>query len=109
MTQYQDAEANRGTATDGDELAGVDCALAVLNKQKAQTATGQQKDDYMAASSGYWSDAHELSPDLKRAMGYLREAGLSTRIQDYLPSQLQDLMNNPLQSVTDKMNIHLPF
>jgi tRNA(Ile)-lysidine synthase len=32
-----------------------------------------------------------------------------TRIQDYLPAQMQDLLANPLESVTDKLNIHLPF
>ena len=110
MHEYEQANANRGKATDGDEVAGVNCALAVLDKEKASKSDGPTKDAYLAASDGYWSDAKEISPDLKKAMGVLRMAGLSTRLVDYLPPQLQQLMDLP-NTIKDNVmdHIRLPF
>ncbi|MGO8673784.1 MAG: caspase family protein [Capsulimonadaceae bacterium] len=119
--EYQMADANVGQATDGNEVAGTNCALAVLMKQDAQTATGDRKQELMDSSSGYWGDARETAPngDLKQAMTILRGVGLSSHIKDFLPDSLKNIIdwqgnlqgnvqNQVNQQITNKIKFSMP-
>jgi len=116
--EYTVAGSYRGEATDGNEVAGVNCALGALYTEDADNTTDPaKKQDYQSASKGEWADARDQEPDLKQAMTYLRNAGLSTQIVDYLPPSLQNIIDwkdtmggmvqNGIGNITS--HIHLPF
>jgi tetratricopeptide (TPR) repeat protein len=92
--EYQVAASYRGQASDGDEVAGADCAMSALYRQDAQeTSDPKKKQDYLAASDGFISDAKDISPNLKAALTILRQAGLSTSVEDYLPDNVRNLID----------------
>src|SRR5207244_12553977 len=84
-----------GRATDENEVAAVDLSRSSIHRQQAQDAQGERKQDLLAASDGYMSDAKEISPNLEIALRILNRAGVSTRITDYLPPELKRLMDLP--------------
>jgi PAS domain S-box-containing protein len=113
--EYTNAAANRGQATDGNEVAGVNCALAVLAKQDAMAAPANEKREYDEASQGYWSDAKDITPNLTQAVTTLRNVGLGPMIMAYLPENLRDRVdwhdtlvnrapNAPAPNITVRMN-----
>jgi len=93
--EYEQANANRGGATDENEVAAVNLSLAGLDRQQAQQAQGERKQNLLAASDGYLSDAREISPNLQIALRILNQAGVSTRIADYLPAELRRFLDLP--------------
>jgi len=118
--EYEEANANRGAATDANEIAANDVALCGLHKKQADASTGDQKANEQAASDGYMADAHETSPDLKVAVQILGAAGLSTSLTSYLPPDVQGLLNiqatvtntvtNTVKNKIPKLGgFHLPF
>jgi len=90
--EYQLAQANRGQASDPNEFAGTQCAMSALYGEDAKnTSDPDKKKDYLSASDGFAADAKEMAPNLKLALGFLRQAGLSTNALDYLPGNLRDI------------------
>jgi len=90
--EYQIAEANRGQASDPNEFAGTQCAMSALYGEDAKnTSDPDKKKNYLAASDGFAADAKELAPNLKVALGFLRQAGISTDLLDALPGNLRDI------------------
>ncbi len=90
--EYQLANANRGAASDKDEVAGINLALSGLYQQEAQSSQGTKKEQCSAASSGYLDDAKEITPDLKKALTVLAAVGLKSRLTDFLPSELRQVL-----------------
>ena len=92
--EYQTADALRGQADDPNEVAGAECAMSALYGQDAKaTNDPDKKDAYQKASKGFADDAKDLAPDLKVALGFLRQAGLSTNVMDYLPDSIRNVVN----------------
>jgi tetratricopeptide (TPR) repeat protein len=92
LHEYELADANRGAATDEDEVAGVGVAMSSIHKKEAERSTGAQKQQHEAASEGYFANAQELRPNLTRALGILDGAGLRSRLTGNLPLSAQDLL-----------------
>jgi tetratricopeptide (TPR) repeat protein len=108
--EYELANANRGAATDENEVAAVNLSLSGIHRQEAQNAQGERKADLLAASDGYMSDAKEISPNLEIAMRILSQAGVSTRLTDYLPPEVKRLMNLPGELENNvKSRLKFPF
>lgn len=93
LHEYELANANRGAATDEDEVAGVGVAMSSIHKKEAERSTGAQKQQHEAASEGYFAGAQELRPNLTRALGILDGAGLRSRLTGNLPVSAQDLLS----------------
>lgn len=93
--EYEQANANRGAATDENEIAAVNLSMAGIDRQQAQSANGEQKQNLLAASDGYLSDAREINPNLQIALRILNQAGVSTRVADYLPAELRQFLDLP--------------
>lgn len=92
--EYQIAEGYRGQASDENEIAGDDCAMSALyNQDAAATSDPDKKQQYKNASDGCIEEAKDITPDLKAALGVLRQAGLSTSIEDYLPDSVKNLID----------------
>jgi len=89
---YEMANALRGAATDGNEVAGINCALAVLARVKADDKPSS-KVGLMAASKGYWSDATDINPDLKKPLTTLKNAGLRDQVEKYLPDRFKNTID----------------
>lgn len=89
--EYQMADANRGGASDKREVAGEDVAISALLRQEAAGSNGPQQALLMAASDGYLSDAKDITPNLKDALGVLSAVGLNTELRDYLPPDLRNI------------------
>lgn len=87
--EYEIANSYRSEATDRDEYASNDVALASLHQQQAVKTGGARGDHYRMSSQGYLDEAQETSPDLKAAVSILGGMGLSTKITDYLPTKLR--------------------
>lgn len=87
------ARSNRGAATDANEIAGVELAMAGLHQKQAENSSGDKKTANEAASQGYLSDARDTAPDLKIALSILNLAGVSTSLASYLPAQLRPLLD----------------
>jgi tetratricopeptide (TPR) repeat protein len=92
LHEYELAEANRGSATDEDEVASVDVAMSSIHKKEASRSTGAQKQQHEAASEGYYASARELSPNLTRALEILDGAGLRSRLIGNLPTSAEDVL-----------------
>jgi hypothetical protein len=90
--QYELANAYRAEATDGNEVAGVNCALAVLARENADNVPSK-KAQLMAASKGYWSDAKDINPDLRKPLTTLKDAGLRAQVEPYLPDNLKNTID----------------
>lgn len=93
MKYFQLANANRGAASDANEFAGNDVALAGLHKKAAANSSGQEKADHEAASAAYMDDAKENAKDMKVAMQFLNEVGVSTSLQSYMPAEVTKWMD----------------
>lgn len=95
------ARSNRGGASDPNEVAGIEVAMAGLHQQIAQNSTGDKKAANEAASQGYLTDAKETSSsaDLKDAMAVLNSAGISSSLSSYLPSQLKSFLNSGIGGI----------
>lgn len=89
------ASANRGAATDADEVAGIDVTMAGMHQKAAENATGDAKLAHQRASEGYMADAKETSTskDLKTAMDILNTVGVSSSLASYVPANLRPLMD----------------
>jgi tetratricopeptide (TPR) repeat protein len=90
---YDAAIANRGSATDPDEVASLNVAQSALLREEAAGANGQQKTDLMNASDGYVSDAKDITPDLREALRMLKGAGFGGRLTDFLDAPLREIYN----------------
>jgi len=73
--QYEIANANRGSASDPNEVAGLNVSLSSLYHIQADQATGDRKAQLMSCSAGYIDDAKEISPDMKTVMQNLLYQG----------------------------------
>ncbi len=93
--EYVMANANRGAATDRDEVAGLNVALAALHQQQATESKGEDSKEHEQASAAYLEDAREITPDLKQALKVLQLAGVDTNLRNFLPSEVQKLMTLP--------------
>ncbi len=107
MRQYELANANRGAASDKDEVAAANLALAALHRQESQKAGGDKQAQENAAK-GYEADGTEISPDLSRAMRLLGHVGLRTRLVDFLPSAVTRWMD-PASEVKSKIRNAIPI
>jgi hypothetical protein len=63
-----------------------------LYQQEAQSSQGEKKEQCSAASSGYLEDAKEITPDLKKALTVLAAVGLKSRLTDFLPAELRQVL-----------------
>jgi hypothetical protein len=93
LREFQLANAHCGAASDPNEIAANDVALAGLHQQAADNSTGDKQTAEKEASAGYISDAHETAPDFKEAMALLNNVGVSTSLAAYLPPELQQMMD----------------
>lgn len=101
MREYELANANRGAASDRDEVASNSVALASLHGERAKTATGEQKQRDTEASAGYMDDAKETSDgDMAKVMSLLGKVGLGSQMSDFLPPELKRMMD-PVGTVKD--------
>lgn len=91
--EYEMANATRGQASDKDEVAGENVALSGLHKQAATKSGGNKKQQHEAASDGYLTDAKEITPNLKQALGILAMVGLGTNLTNFLPTELQRMVD----------------
>lgn len=92
LREYELADANRGGATDEDEVASVGVAMSSIHKKEATRSTGAQKQQHEAASEGYYASAQELRPNLTRALGILDGAGLRSRLIGNLPTSAEEVL-----------------
>ncbi len=92
LREYELASANRGAATDEDEVAGVNVAMSSIHKQEAKKANGEEKKQHEAASDGYYASAQDITPNLIGAMRFLDGAGLRSRLLGNIPLSGQDLL-----------------
>ncbi|HEX8834879.1 MAG TPA: hypothetical protein VF719_11795, partial [Abditibacteriaceae bacterium] len=116
MKSYEMAVACRGTATDADDLAGADVALAALHQEEANNSTGEKKKAHEEAAQGHTAEARENSSDnLKTALSALGAVGLGSNllsINSYLPAEAQQalsVINNPAGALKDKIREKIPF
>jgi tetratricopeptide (TPR) repeat protein len=105
---YELANANRGAASDEDEVAAVNLSLASIHKQEAAGATGEKRQGKLAASDGYVADAKETRPNLARALRILNRNRLGSRLADFLPAEMRDLLN-PLGAVKREIDAKIPI
>lgn len=112
LREYELADANRGGATDEDEVAGVSVAMSSLHKKEAGKSSGAKKQQHDSASDGYFASAQEQRPNLTRALGVLAGAGLTSRLTGNIPTSAQDILGR-IRSRIPRPNIPglpgLPF
>lgn len=89
---YDSAIANRGSATDPDEVASLNVTQSVLLRQQAQDENGPRKAELMKASDGYMSDAKEIARDMKIALFLFSKIGLGRGIENFLDAPLRGLV-----------------
>ena len=112
--EYEMANANRGAATDRDEVAGLNVALAALHQQQAKEAQGEDAQQQEQASKAYMEDAREITPDLKKALQVLQVAGIAPNVRDFLPNEVKQMLDltkfrpSPADIIQDKLNIKRP-
>jgi len=94
IKQYEVASSYRGETNDSGEMAGNNLALSTLYAEKSQKSSGDDSQVYAQAAKGYELEAREYDPTLKIALQVLSRAGLSTRIESYLPSDVQRFLND---------------
>lgn len=107
LKEFEVANANRGGASDSDEVAGNDVALAGLHKKAAENSTGDEKAGHEAASEGYMADAKENAKDMKVAMTLLNAAGVSTSLQSYLPAEVSKWLD-PKSAIEGEIRNRIP-
>jgi tetratricopeptide (TPR) repeat protein len=93
--EYEQANANRGAASDEDEVAAVNLSLASIHKQEAESTTGDTRRDKLAASDGYVADAKETAPNLARALRILNRVRIGPRVIDFLPAEVRNVRALP--------------
>ena len=89
--EYEAANANRGGASDKDEVAGINVALSSIFQQRALSSSGDTKTALILASSGCLVDAKDLSPNLETAMRLLKSVGMGRNLTDFIDSPLRGL------------------
>lgn len=94
IKQYQVASSYRAETNDSGEMAGNNLALSTLYTEKSQKSSADDSQVYAQAAKGYELEAREYDPTLKIALQVLSRAGLSTRIENYLPSEVRRFMND---------------
>jgi uncharacterized caspase-like protein/tetratricopeptide (TPR) repeat protein len=87
------ANANRGAASDTNEIVALELTAAGMHRKAAENSTGDKKTAHEQASDGYVADAKETSPDLKVALQILNSVGVSTSLASYLPRELTPLLD----------------
>src|SRR5262249_4981313 len=92
--EYNTATGYRSETNDKGEMAGNNLALSALYVEKGQQVGGTEGEQISAAGKGYETEAREDDPTLKAAIKILTEAGLSSRMESYLPSEVRNLINN---------------
>jgi len=93
--EYEEANSNRGGASDQNEVAAINLSLSSLYRAAAKDATGEAKRALEAASGGYLLDAKDITPNLNVAMYILNQANLSSHVASYLPSDLTRILQLP--------------
>src|SRR5262249_2496050 len=93
--EYEQANANRGGASDKNEVAAINLSLSSLYRIAAKDARGEAQKALISASNGYLGDAKDITPNLDVALYILNQANLSTHIAGYLPNELQRLLTFP--------------
>ena len=100
--QFQDADANRGSATDENDVAGDELALSAIYRKLG----------HANAADGFIDDARETTPDLNAALQILAAAGLRTSLSAYLPGPLQQAFSaiqDPLDFGKNQVLQRVPF
>lgn len=87
------ANANRGAASDAEEIAGLDMTMSGMHQKAAETATGNAKLAHQRESEGYMVEAGETSKNKQIMMQVLNAAGISTALASYVPAELRPLMD----------------
>ncbi|MCI0489680.1 MAG: caspase family protein [Blastocatellia bacterium] len=105
IRQYEVASSYRTETNDSGEMAGNNLALSALYVEKGEQVGGKEGEEYKKAGKGYEMDARQYDPTLKVAMRVLSRAGVSTRMERYLPSEVRSL----LDKVKVPGKIKIPF
>ncbi len=106
IQHYENATSYRTQTNNSSEMAGNNLALSTLYQQKGQETGGTRGNSYIQAGKGYEKDAREYDPTLKAAFEVLSQAGLSSRIKNFLPSDLNNVLDK--LKMTDKIKIPFP-
>ncbi len=94
IREYNTASAYRGETNNSGEMAGNHLALSALYAEKGQQVGGAEGEGYTKAGRAHETEAREFDPTLKIALKVLRDSGLSSRMQRYLPSELRTLVDD---------------
>jgi tetratricopeptide (TPR) repeat protein len=107
VAEYHQAEGYRGETSNSGEVAGNQLALSALYTEKGQQVGGPEGEQYKKAGSGYGAEAREIDPTLKLALKTLNDAGLSNRMENYLPADVRKVLNDIPTNLPGKIKI--PF
>lgn len=106
IQQYQVVASQRRKAKRSDEMAANNLALASLYQKKGTEVGGPQGEEYKKAGKGYESEAREYEPSLKGAVRNLTQAGVSSVIKSFLPT---DARSNLQEQPSDGIRINIPL
>ncbi|HEV8484240.1 MAG TPA: caspase family protein [Blastocatellia bacterium] len=107
VAEYHQAEGYRGETSDSGEMAGNQLALSALYTEKGQQVGGSEGEQYKKAGAGYGLEAREMDPTLKLALKTLANAGLTSRMENYLPADVRRVLNDIPSNLPGKIKI--PF
>ena len=107
VAEYHQSEGYRGETTNSGEMAGNQLALSALYTQKGEQVGGPEGEQYKKAGSGYGAEAREMDPTLRMALKTLADAGLTNRMENYLPADVRNVLNTIPSKLPGKIKI--PF
>jgi tetratricopeptide (TPR) repeat protein len=107
VAEYHQADGYRGETSNSGEVAGNQLALSALYTEKGQQVGGPEGEQYKKAGGGYELEARETDPNLKLALKALTEAGLSSRVENFLPADVRKVLNDIPTNLPGKIKI--PF
>jgi len=107
VAEYHQADGYRGETSNSGEVAGNQLALSALYTEKGQQVGGTEGEQYKKAGGGYELEARETDPNLKLALKALTEAGLSSRVENFLPADVRKVLNDIPTNLPGKIKI--PF
>jgi tetratricopeptide (TPR) repeat protein len=93
IRQYEVASSYRSETDDSGEMAGNNLALSALYQQKGEEIGGKEGEEYKKAGKGYETEARDYDPTLKAAVAALSAAGVSTRMERYLPAEARRVLD----------------
>lgn len=105
IQQYQVVASQRRKTKRSEEMAANKLALASLYQKKGAELGGAEGEECKKASKAYETEAREFEPSLKGAVRNLTQAGVSTVIKGFLPT---DARNNLDAQPTDGIKINIP-